>query len=155
MKAYRQDIFYVLDKYAADLGDEKAHYLADKICELYACSKTLINMPDKLISLFNEVEYYDISKKLARKIAFEITCQSQLSELFEELHSCDILTGKLFIDREEYVITLKVHDDFIVKSHINTCKTYINGKFYYDIEEQDLLECYCGFVTDNCIYVLY
>ena len=53
-----------------------------------------------------------------------------------------------------YEITLKIHDDFIFK--YKGYKAYLNDKFYYDIEEQDLLDSLCGFVEDNdTIYVQY
>lgn len=112
-------------------------------------------MSDKIIFIFDEIAHYRIDKKTAKKIVYDISAQKGLSDLIEDFQNCDIIKDKIEFDRNEYVITLKVHNDFIVKTDLACQKTYINGKFYYDIEEQDLLECYCEFVKNNCIYVLY
>lgn len=155
MKVNRDDIEYVLSLYKFDFVNDKQEIFVNKILELYNNSKTLFKMSDKIIFIFDEIAHYRIDKKTAKKIVYDISAQKGLSDLIEDFQNCDIIKDKIEFDRNEYVITLKVHNDFIVKTDLACQKTYINGKFYYDIEEQDLLECYCEFVKNNCIYVLY
>ncbi len=157
MKDNRQAISYVLNSYKSffQYDDEIQEILVDKIYNVYQNSKTFIKMPDKLISLFNDVGIYTLTKKVAKKIVYDISCETRLTEIIDELQSYDTIKDKLSIDRENYTILLKIHDNFIVKTELATQKTFINDKFYYDIEEQDILECYCDFVTDSGIYVLY
>ncbi len=56
--------------------------------------------------------------------------------------------------QDDYSLKLVIHDGFIVTQ--NGRNTYINGKYYYDIEDQDIKECYCSFVEDSdTIYIQY
>ena len=47
----------------------------------------------------------------------------------------------------EYNLKLVIHEGFIVTT--DDRNTYINGKLYYDIEEQDLKECLIDFVNNE------
>lgn len=154
MKTSYQNVAFVLEYYKLD-GFSDNEKLVGSIIELWDNSKNLIGMPDKLIFLFHDVADYGLDKKTAKKIVYDISCQNDLSDTYDELLACDVLKDKLTVDRKNFVIALKVHDNFIVKTYIALQKTYINDKFYYDIEEQDLLECYCAFVQDDSIYVQY
>ncbi|MDE6029011.1 MAG: hypothetical protein K2F90_01665 [Clostridiales bacterium] len=157
MKTSYQDVAFVLDNYNLDALDnnEIKEKLVGAIVELWDNSKNLIGMPDKFIALFHDTANYELDKKTAKRIIYDISCQNDLSDTFDELLACTVLKDKLTADRKNYVITLKVHDGFIVKTDIVLQKTYVNDKFYYDVEEQDLLECYCAFVQDDCVYVQY
>ncbi|MDE6617646.1 MAG: hypothetical protein K2K13_01300 [Clostridiales bacterium] len=154
MKTNYQDVAFVLDYYNFnDLNDNDK--LIGAIIELWTNSKNSIGMPDKFISLFHDIANYALDKRTAKKIIYDISCQQYLSDLYDELSSCDVLKDKLTVDRKNETIILKVHEGFIVKSKLTLQRTYINDKFYYDIEDQDLLACYCDFVKDDCIYVQY
>ena len=154
MKTSYQDVAFVLDCYNLNHFNDNEK-LIGAIIELWNNSKNLIGMPDKFISLFGDIADYELDKKTAKKIIHDISCQWYLSDLYDELSACDVLKDKLTVDRKNETIILKVHDGFIVKSRLTLQRTYINDKFYYDIEDQDLLECYCAFVQDDCVYVQY
>ncbi|MDE6200832.1 MAG: hypothetical protein K2M47_04360 [Clostridiales bacterium] len=154
MKTSYQDVAFVLSYYNLD-GFNDNEKLIGAITELWDNSKNLFGMPDKLISLFHNIADYELDKKTAKKIVYDIHCQNDLSYIYDELLACDVLKDKLTVDRKNFVITLKVHDNFIVKSYLTLQKTYINDKFYYDIEDQDLLACYCDFVQDDCFHAQY
>ncbi len=56
--------------------------------------------------------------------------------------------------QDDYSLKLVIHDGFIVTQKDGN--TYINGKYYYDIEDQDIIECYCSFVEDfDTVYIQY
>lgn len=154
MKTSYQDVTVVLVNYNLG-GFSDNEKLISAIIELWDNSKNLIGMPDKLIFLFHDIADYELDKKTAKKIVYDISCQNDLSDTYDELLACEVLKDKLTIDRKNVTLILKVHDGFIVKTDLALLKTYINDKFYYDIEEQDLLECYCAFVQDDSIYVQY
>lgn len=154
MKTSYQDVALVLDYYNLNRFNDNEK-LIGAITELWINSKNSIGMTDKFIALFGDIANYALDKKTARKIIHDISCQQYLSDLYDELSSCDILKDKLTVDRKNEIIILKVHDGFIVKSELALQRTYINDKFYYDIEDQDLLVCYCDFVQDDCIYAQY
>lgn len=85
-------------------------------------------------------------------IARRINLYFNMKDFSKNFEENEILKGKVTVHNWE--ITLKVHDNFVVKQKGNN--TYINDKFYYDIEEQDLLYCFCEFVENNdVIYVQY
>lgn len=99
-------------------------------------------------SQFDEI----ISMKKCNDIARRINIYLDMKDYFKNFEENEILKGKVSFNN--YEITLKIHDNFIVKQKSN--RTYINDKFYYDIEDQDLLESFCEFVKDNdIIYVQY
>ena len=152
-----QDVSFVLDDYDLDCFADKEtkEKIINGVAEVWRGARTSFGMADKLIAVFQDIANFELSKKTAKKIGYDISCQMDLSYTLKDLLSCEVLKDKLTVDRKQFVITLKVHDDFVVKSYLNKQKTYINDKFYYDIEDQDLLECYCAFVQDNGVYVLY
>ena len=93
-----------------------------------------------------------ISMKKCNDIARRIIIYLDMKDYFKDFEENKTLKGKVTFNNCE--IILKIHDNFIVKNKGNY--TYLNDKFYYDIEEQDLLDSLCGFVEDNdTIYVQY
>lgn len=94
----------------------------------------------------------EVSLKKCNDIARRINIYLDMKDYFKDFEENEILKGKVTIDNCE--ITLKIHNDFIIK--YKGYNAYLNDKFYYDIEEQDLLDCLCNFVEDNdTIYVQY
>lgn len=155
MKINQQDIMSALEPYHCVEDEKTRTRLVDEIYHTWHNSRTLFKMSDKLIALFDDFANCKLSRKNAKKLVAGISCQTQLSELIEELQKNDILKDKLSVNRSAHTILLKVHDYFIVKTDLTHNKTYLNDKFWYGIEEQDLLECYCDFVNENQIYILY
>jgi len=157
MKVNYDDVVYVLSLYGFGFENDTTiqENLANHILDVYRHSKTLLKIPNKISLLFREFANYDLDRKLARKIVYDIACETELTQLFEELKKCNILKDKLNLDRRNDTITLKVHDDFIVKTYLTLQKTFINGIFYDNIEVQDLSESYCDFVSHECFYVMY
>ncbi len=97
---------------------------------------------------FGEILSLKICNKIAKRIRFYLDIQ----DYFKDLEENESLKGRVSI--EDFEITLKVHDKFIVTSVGQMI--YINDKFYYDIEEQDLLDSLCAFMEDkDTIYVQY
>lgn len=47
----------------------------------------------------------------------------------------------------EYDLRLKIHEGFVITRH--GVNTYINGKVYYDIEDQDLKDTYIDFINND------
>ncbi len=78
-------------------------------------------------------------------------CQN-FTNIIKELQENDCLKDKIRFQNNE--IILEIHPDFILKT-ING-KTYLNDKFYQDIEEKDLLELYTEFLqNDKIVYIEY
>ena len=154
MQINYEDVCFVLEHYKLEVfnDEETRQQIINGILEIYSKRKNLFGMSNELIMLFNEFNY-QLDKKTARKIVSDIFGQQELTEFFNELCSCNELKDKLSFDRENYLITLKVHDGFIVKSDLAIQETYINDKFYYEIEEQDILDCYCRLVNGKRICV--
>ncbi len=93
-----------------------------------------------------------LSTKQCNEIAKRINISFDMKEYFKCFEENELLRGKVSIN--DFEITLKIHNDFIIKNVGN--KTYINDKFYYDIEEQDLLVSLIEFVEDkDSIFVQY
>ena len=94
-------------------------------------------------------------KKLCGKIAQDIMRGYGLLDLYADILEADILNGK--VDLIDNKIRLTVHDGFIVEySWTNKEITTLNGKpYYYNIEEQDVLEEACEFCTEDTVYVQY
>ncbi|MDE5563244.1 MAG: hypothetical protein K2J01_06875 [Clostridiales bacterium] len=154
MKTSYQDVAIVLDNYNLNAFKDNEKFIG-AIIELWDSNKIFFGMLNKFISLFHDIANYELDKKTARKIIHDISCQRFLSEEYDELSACDVLKDKLTVDRKNMKLVLKVHDDFIVKTDLALQKTYVNDKYYFDTEEQDLIVDYCDFVQGNYIYVQY
>ncbi len=93
-----------------------------------------------------------ISLKESNAIAQKINFYLDMKDYFKDFEENEILKDKVSIN--DNTITLKIHDNFIIRNKGN--KTYINDKFYDDIEDQDLLDSLCEFVEDkDTIYIQY
>lgn len=93
-----------------------------------------------------------LSMKKCNDIAKRINIYFDIKNYFKDFEENETLKDKVTINN--YEITLKIYDDFVVKYKWN--RAYLNDKFYYDIEEQDLLDSLCDFVKNNdIIYVQY
>lgn len=138
----------------------------------YLCGENLLTLTDKVTAVFNsekntgkrlrkiEEEFRSadtaITKSAARKIVRGVLYERYFSEILGGLLSCDDLKNKISADREKRIITLTVHEHFTVETHFSLLgKTYINGRFFGEIEDQDLLEIYRSFVCDPAYYVIY
>lgn len=103
-------------------------------------------------------EKYDAipNKKTCGKIAQSILFGFGLLDLYADLSDVDILKDK--VDLINNKLRPTVHDGFIVEYSLSPSKetTTLNGKpYYYDIEEQDVLDMACDFCTEDVVYVQY
>ncbi len=102
--------------------------------------------------IFNDQFDEILPLKICNDIAKRVRIYLDIKDYFKYFEENESLKGKVSI--EDFKITLKVHDKFIVTSVGGN--TYINDKFYYDIEDQDLLDALSDFVENNdTIYVQY
>lgn len=147
----------VLDKYdpmgLLDMGAP-----SDEYSEEATIIESTINQSKGFFSIKKIVENAFVTqfgecpnRTICAKIANEISCEFHFENFCDELRENETLKGKIEVD--DYVVRLKLHDDFIVEYLGNN--TTINGKFYYDVEEQDILETFCAFCTDDYVYVEY
>ncbi|MFA6852364.1 MAG: hypothetical protein WCR34_04335, partial [Bacilli bacterium] len=98
--------------------------------------------------VFKVFKYYfdkEISKAICSKIVKEIYSKINFNMHFLDLKRSDALKNLEIIN--EYELKLAIHDGFVVTTKGGN--TYINGKFYYDIEDQDLKGCFIDFVNDD------
>ncbi len=86
-----------------------------------------------------------IDMKKCKQIGLEMIAQLERHQDFCNFSENEHLRGKVQINDFEYRLT--VHPGFIVTS--SRGNTYINGKFYFDIEDQDLLQEYIDFACRN------
>lgn len=136
---------YDLSKY---LSAEEIEKLAGEVDQMLEQKKNYYKVLDFVYEKLVEKKN-DIKKKYCKKIVYKIFLDKSLADEFNDFIENPILKDKIGVDFDNAVLTLNVHSGFVVKSNIGAGKTYINDKFFYDIEEQDLLECYCEFVTDD------
>ncbi len=152
---YDFDIMNLIDK----LDKEEASLLANEyiqeanIIEIELSKRrNLIGFPKFLQKTFYKQFDQVIEIALCRKITYEIASQLEVQRDFKDFEENKRLKGKISIEDFEY--KLVIHPNFIVTTLDRN--TYINGKLYYDIEEQDLLESYIDFVDNNdYIYIQY
>ncbi len=103
-------------------------------------------------SVFEKQFDEKLPKRVCVSIVRETIMQLDMVDFFKDFSQNELLKDRVSLQND--AVVLKVHDNFVVESACNC--TYINGKFYFDIEDQDLLECLCDFVTDdNTVYVQY
>ncbi len=87
-----------------------------------------------------------------------INIQREIEKQQEAIEICDtLLHGKVAkhnITVKDGAVVLKVHDNFVVTDACGCI--YINGKFYTDVEDCDLLDFYCDIATNgDRVYVQY
>lgn len=93
-----------------------------------------------------------LSIKVCQDIAKRIQKYVGTIDFFKNLEEHQVLKDKITIQGD--TITLHVHKDFVVQRIGQT--VYINDAFYKQVDEQDLLDCFCRFVDDDSIiYVQY
>lgn len=153
----REMVKSVLDKYDP-MGLLGMGAPNDEYAEEASLIESAINQPKKFLSIKKIVESVFFSqfgeypnRAICAKIAYEIRCEIDFENFCDELRENETLKGKIEVD--DCVVRLKLHDDFVVEYLGNN--TTINGKFYYDVEEQDILETFCSFCTDDDVYVEY
>ncbi len=137
--------YYDLSKY---ISAEEIEKLASEVDKMLEQKKNYYKVLGFVYEKLTKVKA-DIDKRYCKKIVNDIFINIDFADEVNEFIENPILKDKIGVDFDNAILTLRVHDGFVVKSDIGAGKTYINGKYYYDIEEQDLLECYCDFVTDN------
>lgn len=125
-----------------------------KKIDLYLCLKrNYIDLWKLIKKVFYDSFDESIEDKICKAIAYNITCSIEFSLFEKEMNEYEELKDKIAFN-EDYSIELKVNDYFIVKQIQKN--TFINNKFYSNIEEQDFLESFLNFVTDkDTIYVQY
>lgn len=137
--------YYDLSKY---ISAEEIEKLAGEVDQMLEQKKNYYKVLDFVYEKLTEVKG-DIEKKYCKKMVNDIFINMGFADEVNEFIENPILKDKIGVDFYDAILTLHVHDGFVVKSNMGAGKTYINDKFFYDIEEQDLLECYCEFVTDD------
>lgn len=83
----------------------------------------------------NNLNSFFKSKKL-KKQAWERKLKDDLNETVEPV--LKLFGGKA--SYSDFEVNIKYHNDFIIKYDFAMQTMYINEKYYYDVEEQDLLE---------------
>lgn len=102
--------------------------------------------------VFNKQFDKVVSLKICNDIAKKINASFNEKDYIRDFEENESLKGKVSI--KDYEVNLKIHDNFVVKSTFES--TYINDKFYDNIEEQDLIDYLSDFVeNNNIIYVQY
>lgn len=92
-----------------------------------------------------------IDKTICRKMAFELDGALYYLFLAEELRETECLKDKVSCTQSS--ILLQIHDFFRVEW--TGAETFINGKFFGIMEEQDVQESFCALCEDDCVYVQY
>ncbi len=77
--------------------------------------------------------------------------QSEFHLFVNELREDPLLQNIEELD--DLSLRLVIHENFIVT--LKDRNTYINGKYYYDIEDQDIKTCYRDFITEDTVYIQY
>lgn len=100
------------------------------------------------------LEQFDepLDSKLCGKIANDIISGYGFTEFCDEFTQNEVLKDKIEIS-DDYTVGLRVHDDFVVEYFCE--KASVNGKFFCDVEEQDLLDVLCGFCQNDTVYIQY
>ncbi len=100
----------------------------------------------KVIEILTEkgVEVVDWTKRTLEQSEFHLFANELREDpLLQNIEELDDLSLRLMI-HENFVVTLKDRN------------TYINGKYYYDIEDQDIKTCYRDFVKEeDTVYIQY
>ncbi len=93
-------------------------------------------------------------RKLCGKVASDIVCGISDIEYRRDFTENEVLRDKveLFDDR---LIRLKIHDGFIVEYFYEKAKANVNGKYFCEIEEQDIVDTLCELCQNDMVYVQY
>jgi hypothetical protein len=102
-------------------------------------------------SIFNE--YFNNTKMVnCSKIAYEILSEFEFADFVKDFTEKEEFKNKIEV-LDNYIIKFRINDNFIVESSCGF--TYINGKYYYGIEDQDLLNSFYNFLNSDKIYIQY
>ena len=75
-----------------------------------------------------------------------------IKKLYDNLLKFDDLSNKILL--EDRIITINFHSNFIIKIELNSYfYVYFNETFFYDIDEQDILETLSDIITKNHIFI--
>lgn len=99
------------------------------------------------LTQFNEL----LPRMISRNIANDIRTEFYFWDFCDELTECETLKDKIEI--VDYGVRLKLHEYFIAEFICDTI--FINDKKYCTIEDQDVLEYFCGLCNDDTVYVEY
>lgn len=108
------------------------------------------HLEDVLNECENNLNNFFNSKKLKEE-ALERKSEEDLNEILEPVLN-------LFEDKasySDYEVIIKYHNDFIIKYDFSINTMYINDKYYYDVEEQDLLETLSEINNDEYFIIEY
>ena len=147
----------IIDKYdpigLLKMGCPEDEYIQESII----IEKRLVNGLYCKHKIIKEVflEQFDekINDNICKKIAYDIACFIEFDDFTKDFYEDEKLKDK--ITNTGFSISLKVHDDFVIESVLSEQKTYINGKFYHVIEEQDLLDSFYDFIDKDYVYIQY
>ncbi len=117
-----------------------------------------VDIKEQIKDVFYKMFSVELSDGLCKKMAKDIEIKLNLLSMISDSKLQENPELKN-LEKTADGIKLTVHDGFIVTaelSHNGLCKTFINGKFFYDIEEQDFEGSLKEFVTDgSVVYVQY
>lgn len=137
--------YYDLSKY---ISAEEIEQLASEVDQMLEQKMNFYKVLDFVYEKLTKLKG-DIDKKYCRKLVSDIFINMASIDDLNEFIENPILKDKINMNLDYRMLTLHVHDGFIVESNLVAGMTFINNKFFYGIEEQDLLESFCDFVTDN------
>ncbi len=102
--------------------------------------------------IFKKMFDEKVSKKICRKIAYDIISDLEFNHFYNFLKENNTLQNIEIIG--DFTMKLTIHEGFVITKKDRN--TFINGKYYYDIEDQDIVDCYCDFVENqDIIYIQY
>lgn len=148
----------IIDKYdpmgLLEMDSPKDEYMQEARMIEGSISKkrNFIGLAKKIQQVFLKQFNESIPISKCRKMVFEIQVAIDLDDFIKDFDDVDELKGKVKL--ADRTIEMKIHDDFVVtKADRNT---YINGKFYYDFDDQDLVECFQDLLADDSlVYIQY
>lgn len=152
----------VIDKYdpmqllpmcPADEYSLEANEIAKKLEKANA-----VDIKEEIKGVFYKMFSVELSDGLCKKMAKDIEIKLNFLSTIADIKLQENRRLKN-LEKTADGIKLTVHDGFIVTAELSSdglYKTCINGKFFYNIEEQDFEESLKEFATDgNLVYVQY
>lgn len=140
-------VLYKIDPIGlAKLGCPKDEYMLE--AKEIAKRMRIVNglkLRNEIFEVFKRNFNEEISKDTCSKIVKDIYSQIDFKMDYYDLKKTEALKNIEILN--EYNLKLIIHEGFIVTT--DDRNTYINGKLYYDIEEQDLKECLIDFVNNE------
>ncbi len=153
IKPTEKIINIVLNKFIKDISKLETtikHNLIQEIIEEYTAKNNLFKVITSIQEIFRKHNII-LNKKTCNRITWSIRNCCEINDLFYDLKQNSLLQDKIELDIGKLEITLKIHDYFIIRT--NPKGTFINNKFFYFIDDQDIIESYNDFATSDSIYV--